>query len=63
MMKIIITLFWGFCIGQAVNYIGSSLTGGSYDFVTATLIGLVSAVIILLIGQVIPKTIHAGETK
>ncbi|MEG0267910.1 MAG: YjzD family protein [Carnobacterium sp.] len=62
-MKIIVTLFWGFCIGQAVNYIGSSLTGGSYDFVTATLIGLVSAVIILLIGQVVPKTIHAGETK
>ena len=62
-MKIIVTLFWGFCIGQAVNYIGSSLTGGSYDFVTATLIGLVSAVLILLIGQVVPKTIHAGETK
>ena len=62
-MKIIVTLFWGFCIGQAVNYIGSSLTGGSYDFVTATLIGLVSAVIILLIGQVVPITIHAGETK
>lgn len=62
-MKIFVTLFWGFCIGQAVNYIGSSLTGGSYNFVTATLIGLVSAVIILIIGEVIPKTIHAGEIK
>lgn len=62
-MKIFVTLFWGFCIGQAVNYIGSSLTGGSYNFVTATLIGVVSAVIILIIGEVIPKTIHAGEIK
>lgn len=57
-MKYIITLFWGFCIGQAVNYIGSSLTGGSYDFMTATLIGLVSAILIMLIGQAIPKTVH-----
>ncbi|SEK35339.1 Protein of unknown function [Carnobacterium iners] len=62
-MKIIVTLLWGFCIGQAINYIGSSLTGGSYDFVTATLIGLVSAGIILIIGQVIPKTIHTDEIK
>ncbi|MCA9766333.1 MAG: YjzD family protein [Carnobacterium sp.] len=62
-MKIIVTLFWGFCIGQAINYIGSSLTGGSYNFVIATLIGLISAGVILLIGQVIPKTIHTGEIK
>ena len=54
-MKYLITLFWGFCIGQAVNYIGSSLTNGSYDFLSATIIGLVGAAIVILVGSVIPK--------
>lgn len=61
-MKYFVTLFWGFCIGQAINYIGSSLTGSTYNFMTATLIGLISAVVVLLIGQVLPKTVHANTT-
>ncbi|WP_370567434.1 YjzD family protein [Desemzia sp. RIT 804] len=54
-MKYIATLFWGFCLGQVVNYIGSSLTSGTYSFFTATLIGLLSAVIVLLLTSAIPK--------
>ncbi len=54
-MKYLMTLFWGFLIGQAVNYIGSSLTGGMYNFFIATIIGLVGAVIVILIGLVVPK--------
>lgn len=54
-MKYLTTLFWGFCIGQVVNYIGSSLTGGSYSFFTATLIGLLSGVLVILLGSLVPK--------
>ncbi|MFL2099971.1 YjzD family protein [Desemzia sp. FAM 23991] len=54
-MKYIATLFWGFCLGQVVNYIGSSLTSGTYSFFTATLIGLLSAVLVILLTSAIPK--------
>lgn len=54
-MKYLTTLFWGFCIGQVVNYIGSSLTGGSYSFATATLIGLLGAALVIIIGLAVPK--------
>lgn len=54
-MKYLTTLFWGLLIGHVVNYIGSSLTGGSYSFTTATVIGLLSAVLVVLIAAVVPK--------
>lgn len=55
-MKYLTTLFWGFFLGHVVNYIGSSLTGGSYSFTTATVIGLLSAVLVMLIAAVVPKS-------
>lgn len=58
-MKYIATLFWGFCLGQVVNYIGSSLTSGTYSFVTASLIGLLSAVIVILLAAAVPKSPEA----
>lgn len=54
-MKYVATLFWGFCLGQVVNYIGSSLTSGTYSFFTATLIGLLSAVLVILLSAAVPK--------
>ncbi|AEB29701.1 conserved hypothetical protein [Carnobacterium sp. 17-4] len=54
-MKYLVTLFWGFLIGQAVNYIGSSLSSGSYDFITASAIGLFIGVMVILIAKSFPN--------
>lgn len=57
-MKYLTTLFWGFCIGQAVNYIGSALTDGTYNFTLATIIGLIGGLIVIALGQLLT---HSGE--
>lgn len=60
-MKYIATLFWGFCLGQIVNYIGGSLTGGSFSFMTATVIGLLSGFIVILLANTVPKPHQDGH--
>ncbi|EDP67318.1 hypothetical protein CAT7_11520 [Carnobacterium sp. AT7] len=62
-MKYLVTLFWGFFIGQAVNYIGSSLSGSSYDFITASGIGLFIGVMVILIAKILPDQKHEHATK
>ncbi|MGB7460847.1 MAG: YjzD family protein [Carnobacterium jeotgali] len=62
-MKYLVTLFWGFFIGQAVNYIGSSLSGSSYDFITASGIGLFIGVMVILIAKTFPDQKHEHATK
>lgn len=60
-MKYIATLFWGFCLGQVVNYIGGSLTGGIFSFTTATVIGLLSGVLVILLSNAVPKPSQDGH--
>ncbi|MDN5371511.1 MAG: hypothetical protein PWR19_557 [Carnobacterium sp.] len=62
-MKYLVTLFWGFFIGQAVNYIGASLSSSSYNFVTASLIGLFIGLMVILIAKAFsePKREHATK--
>lgn len=48
--------FWAFAVGQAVNYIGSALVNGTYDFKTATIIGLIAGLICLGIGAVVNES-------
>ncbi|MBT2731552.1 MULTISPECIES: YjzD family protein [Carnobacterium] len=62
-MKYLVTLFWGFFIGQAVNYIGSSLSGSSYDFVLASGMGLFIGVMVILIAKTLPDQRHEHATK
>lgn len=39
-MKYIAIIFWGFILGQVSVYLGSALSGGSYDFMIATMTGI-----------------------
>ncbi|MGK0552487.1 YjzD family protein [Enterococcus faecalis] len=50
-MRYIVVFFWTFVLGQIVGYIGGALAGGSYDFKFTTIISLVTALLILLIGH------------
>ncbi|HRM37352.1 MAG TPA: YjzD family protein, partial [Trichococcus flocculiformis] len=55
-MKYIAIIFWGFILGQVSVYLGSALSGGSYDFMIATMTGIFTALIVVLVSALMPKT-------
>jgi len=59
-MKYIVTLFWSFILGHVAYYLGSSLTSVSYDFTSATILGLIVAVGVVIIANILKSSI---ETK
>ncbi|CZQ83402.1 Hypothetical protein Tpal_441 [Trichococcus palustris] len=60
-MKYIMTIIWGFILGQVSFYIGSALTGGSYDFTYATITGLFTTLIVILISALLPKQLAEAK--
>lgn len=54
-MKYITTLVWGFILGQVAFYIGSALGGNGYDFIQASILGIVVAVVVSAIAALLPK--------
>lgn len=54
-MRYVVTLVWGFILGQVAFYIGSALEGNAYNFVQATMLGIAVAVIIFLLTSLFPK--------
>lgn len=59
-MKYIVTLFWSFILGHVAYYLGSSLTSVSYDFTSATILGLIVAIGVVIIANMLKNSI---ETK
>lgn len=55
-MKYIITLFWGFILGQVAYYLGSQLSSSQYDFQSATILGIVIALTVFIISPQLKKT-------
>lgn len=55
-MSKLIVLFWTLVLGQVVGYIGLALTNGIYDFMQVTIVSVIMAIIIMIIGEVaVPK--------
>ncbi len=55
-MSKLIVLFWTLVLGQVVGYIGLALTNGTYDFMQVTIVSVIMAIIIMIIGEVaVPK--------
>lgn len=54
-MKYIVTLIWGFILGQVAFYIGSALEGNAYNFVGASILGLFVALVVIAITEIFPK--------
>lgn len=59
-MSKLIVLFWTLILGQVVGYIGLALTNGHYDFMQVTIVSVIVAVLVIIIGEVAvprkPKT-------
>ncbi|MBM7709929.1 YjzD family protein [Enterococcus lemanii] len=51
-MRYIMTIFWAFALGQVVGYLGSSLSGQTYDFALTTIFSLIVGLLIIVLGHV-----------
>jgi Protein of unknown function (DUF2929) len=49
------TFFWGFLLMHMASYVINSMTGGHYDFMTATILSVIVTIVIFLITAVIPN--------
>ncbi|AZP05288.1 YjzD family protein [Jeotgalibaca ciconiae] len=58
-MKFIVCLIWGFILGHVAFYIGSALEGNSYDFISASIMGIVVAFIVFILTSMFPKKADA----
>lgn len=57
-MKYVVTLFWSFILGHVAYYLGSSLTSVSYDFKSASLLGLIVAIGVVIIANILKNSIE-----
>ncbi|AOT56243.1 YjzD family protein [Weissella soli] len=66
MAKYITTLVWTFILGEVVGYIGSALTGGTYNAmetsIISMLIGTIGAVLIYVISKDATTSPENGAT-
>jgi len=49
------TFFWGFLLIHMASYVVNNMTGGHYDFMTATVLSVIAIVVIFIIAEVIPN--------
>lgn len=54
-MSYIWTFFWTFLLIHMASYVVSSMNGAPYEFMTASIIAVLTTVAIFAIGAVIPK--------
>ncbi|MBE4909350.1 YjzD family protein [Bacillus luteolus] len=53
-MRFFWTLFWTFLLVQMASYVVASMIGAAYEFGTASIIAVVSFVLITALGEIIP---------
>jgi uncharacterized membrane protein len=54
-MRYFWTLLWTFLLVQMLNYVVSSMTGGTYDFMTGTILSVIVTVLIIMVSTIIPN--------
>jgi hypothetical protein len=54
-MRYFWTLFWTFLLVQMLNYVVSSMTGVTYDFMTGNILAVIVTVLIFVVSAIIPN--------
>lgn len=54
-MKYIMTFVWSFLLVSMLNYVVSSVLGAPFDFQIGAIVSVVFAVLIFILGAVIPN--------
>jgi hypothetical protein len=53
-MRFFWTFFWTFLLVQMLNYVVTSMTGTTYDFITGSILAVVATVLIFVVSIIIP---------
>ncbi len=54
-MQYIMTFIWSFLLVTMLNYVVSSVLATTFDFVTGAIISVIFAVLVLIVGAIIPN--------
>lgn len=54
-MRYIWTLFWAFLLIHMASYVISSMEGTAYDFTTSSIIAVILAILVFILGSLIPN--------
>jgi hypothetical protein len=54
-MRFFWTFFWTFLLVQMLNYVVTSMSGTTYDFMTGTIIAVAATVLIIVVSFIIPN--------
>ncbi|WP_042356493.1 YjzD family protein [Bacillus rubiinfantis] len=54
-MRFFWTLFWTFLLVEMLSYVVSSMSGSSFDFVTAAVFSVAVSVLIFIVSLIIPN--------
>ncbi|MGC4375380.1 YjzD family protein [Fictibacillus sp. Mic-4] len=57
-MRFIWTLIWSFLLSNMAFYVLGSMQGGKFDFTTASIFGVVFALFITVVGEMLPKEVE-----
>jgi hypothetical protein len=49
------TLFWTFLLVQMLNYVVTSMTGATFDFVTGSILAVIVTVLLFVVSAIIPN--------
>ncbi len=53
-VRYLLTIFWTLLLVNMLMYVAGSMVGSSYDFGTATTLGVVAVILIFIISALIP---------
>lgn len=54
-MRYILTIFWTLLLVNMLMYVAGSMIGSSYDFGTATTLGIIAVILIFIISVLLPQ--------
>ncbi|AST90580.1 YjzD family protein [Sutcliffiella cohnii] len=54
-MRIIATLFWTLLLVNMISYVVASMQGDTYNFITSSIVAVIFAGFVMLIGKALPN--------
>ncbi|MFD1706945.1 YjzD family protein [Siminovitchia sediminis] len=54
-MRYLATLFWTLILVHMLMYVAGSMLGASYDFGTATILGIIAFILVMIVSAFIPE--------
>ncbi|RST75218.1 DUF2929 family protein [Siminovitchia acidinfaciens] len=53
-MRYLLTIFWTLLLVNMLMYVAGSMIGSSYDFGTATTLGVIAVILLFIVSAILP---------